>query len=262
MTSQQLNVDTIAHNLANVNTYGYKKEKLEFKSLLYETIKTADKDPNSQIGMPVNLQVGHGVRPMATSRYFTRGSFEITENPLDLAIDGDGFFVIQRSEGEITYTKDGSFKLSNTEDGGRMIVTSDGYPVLSTDGEPVVIPPEVVIDELSIGENGMMSFMNADGELEELDQVIGLVQFTNVQGLEAIGSNLYQVTPASGEAIYEFDGELPEPSKLVQGVVEMSNVQVAEEMVKMIVAQRAYELNSKAIQTSDDMLQLANNLKR
>ncbi len=261
MISQQLNVDTISNNLANVNTYGYKKEKLEFKTLLYETLKTADKDPNSQLGQPVNLQIGHGVRPIATSRYFMQGSFERTDNTLDFTIDGDGFFVVQRGENDITFTKDGSLKASVTDD-GLMLVTSEGYPILSTDEEPIIIPYDVNLDDLSVGEDGSFSYINAEGETETLDQVIALVQFSNVQGLEAIGSNLYRVSPASGDVIFEADGELPRPSKIVQGVVEMSNVQVAEEMVKLIVAQRAYELNSKAIQTSDDMLQLANNLKR
>lgn len=266
MTSQQQNVDTISNNLANVNTFGYKKERMEFKSLLYETMKRADLDEANQTGRPVNLQIGHGVRPIAVARMFSTGNFERTDYQLDFAIDGNGFFVVSRGEtaaGEqdIGYTKDGAFKISPSDEGNRL-VTAEGYPILGVDDEPIIIPPEVAITSLTIGEDGIMTYMTADGVQEDLGLQIDIVQFPNLQGLEAIGSNLYAATTASGEAVKESEGETTRVSRLVQGALEMANVQVAEEMVNLIVAQRAYELNSKAIQTSDDMLQQANNLKR
>jgi flagellar basal-body rod protein FlgG len=261
MTSQQQNVNVISHNLANVNTYGYKKERLEFKSLMYETLQRADRDPANQGGRPVNLQVGHGVRPIATSRLFTTGSFQTTDNALDFAIEGKAFFAVQRGE-EVYYTRDGAFKLSVNDDGTFGFVTAEGYPVLTTDGDPVEIPEDISLDRLIVEPDGRLMYIDAESALEDLGIQIELVQFSNPQGLEAIGSNLYALTPASGEPISESAGETMTISQLRQGVLEMSNVQIAEEMVNLIVAQRAYELNSKAISTSDDMLNTANNLKR
>lgn len=261
MTAQQTNVDTIANNLSNVNTTAYKKERLEFKSLLYQTMERADLDPANQTGRPVNLQVGLGVRPVATARIFDMGSIEVTNNKLDLALSGDGFFTILRDEDNIVYTRDGSFKVSPTDD-GLMLTTSEGYPVLSTDGDTIVIPNDVKISALVFGETGELSYVDDTGAVIALDMQLDIVQFSNVQGLEAMGGNLYKATLASGEALHEADGETNTLTTLVQGAIEMSNVQVAEEMVKLIVAQRAYELNSKVIQSSDDMLQQAANLKR
>lgn len=261
MISQQQNVDNISNNLANVNTAGYKKERMEFKTLLYETMKRADLDPANRTGQPVNLQIGHGVRPIAVSRIFTMGNLQRTDNPQDFAIDGDGFFVVQRTEEDIKYTKDGTFKLSPVDE-GNMLVTSEGYPILSTDEEPIIIPPEVNYSDVSVDENGRFYYMDENNEVVDLDFQIMMVQFPNMQGLEGIGSNLLAATVASGQPMNEVDGEVNRPSRLIQGVMEMSNVQVAEEMVNLIVAQRAYDLNSKAITTSDDMLQTANNLKR
>lgn len=260
MTSQQMNVDTISNNLSNVNTTAYKKERMEFKSLLYQTMKTANEDPAHT--RPVNLQVGHGVRPIATARAFTQGNVTSTGSALDLAIDGQGFFAIQMGEDNIAYTKDGSFKLSVNEDGEQMLVTSEGYPLLDVSDTPINIPEEVAISSLQIDRDGNLSYINPEGDIEELDIRIDVVQFSNVQGLEAIGGNLFKRTPASGEPIKESEGDVTVSSGLIQGFLERSNVSVADEMVDLIVAQRAYELNSKAIQTADDMLQNANNLKR
>lgn len=261
MISQQFNVDTISNNLANVNTTAYKTERAEFKSLLYETLKAADQDGANQFGSPINLQVGHGVRPIAVSRIFTTGNWQRTDNPLDVAIEGKGFFTVQRGENEIAYTKDGTLKVSVVED-GLMLVTSDGYPLLSTDDAPIIFPPEMTVDDIKVNSDGTFYFVNTEGVPEDLGIQIKIVQFSNMQGLEAIGSNLFNVSPASGVPLIEADGDVTKPSKLIQGVLEMSNVQIATEMVNLIVAQRAYEINSKAIQTSDDMLQTANNLKR
>lgn len=260
MIGQQQNVDTIANNLANVNTFGYKKERMEFKTLLYDTMQRADLDPVNQTGRPVNLQLGLGVRPIATARLFSTGNMERTDVPLDFAIEGDGFFVVQRSEDEIRYTKDGAFKVSLTDEGS-MLVTSEGYPILSVDDEPIILPENVMVKDINVDEEGNIFYTGVDSVVEDLGLQIQLVQFSNPQGLEGIGSNLLAITPASGEPMPEVEG-VNRPSRLVQGVLEMSNVQVAEEMVNLIVAQRAYELNSKVITTSDDMLQTANNLKR
>ncbi len=260
MTSQQLNVDTISNNIANVNTTGFKQERLEFKSLLYQTMQRATLDANDT-GRPVNLQVGHGVRPIVSSRVFTNGSMETTDNPLDFYLQGQGFFTIDRGDGDIVYTKDGNFKISIT-DGESQIVTSEGYAVLDTDGEPVTIPENVLMSDVTVDSDGNITYIDEDGVTQDTGVRFGVVQFPNTQGLEAIGNNFYTTTPASGDALSEADGDTSTTSRIVQGCLEMSNVNVANEMVKLIIAQRAYELNSKAIQTSDDMLQQASNLKR
>ena len=260
MISQQQNVDTIAHNLANVNTYGYKKERLEFKTLLYETITRADLDPANRTGRPVNLQIGHGVRPISTARIFTQGNLERTDNSNDIAIEGDGFLVVDRG-GEFFYTKDGAMKSSAANEGS-MLVTSEGYPIMGLDDTPIFIPSNVAVKDLTINEEGELSFLNSLGQYEDLGLRIKLVQFSNPQGLEAVGSNLFRVTTASGPPLVEADGETNRVSIFRQGVLEMSNVQVAEEMVNLIVAQRAYDISSKAITTSDEMMQTANSIKR
>ncbi len=260
MTSQQLNVDTISNNIANVNTTGYKKERLEFQSLLYQTMSRATLDENDT-GRPVNLQVGHGVRPVVSSRIFTNGSVERTDNPLDFYLQGDGFFVVERGEDDIVYTKDGSFKLSLNGD-ELSLVTSEGYAILDTDGEPITLPQNVSMADVTVDSLGNITYIDEDGESQDLGVRFNIVQFPNVQGLEAIGNNFYTVTAASGEAVQESEGETTTVSSIIQNCLEMSNVNVANEMVDLIIAQRAYELNSKAIQTSDDMLQQASNLKR
>lgn len=259
MKGQQLNVDTISNNISNVNTTSYKRERAEFKSLLYQTMERASLD-DSDTGQPVNLQVGLGVKPIATSKMFTTGNLQKTEVNTDLAIEGQGFFMIKTGDDEVSYTRDGSFKISVGE-GENFLVTSEGYYVLDTNGDPISIPNTVAVSNIAIGEDGKITYKSLDGTIEDLGVNIGLVQFPNPQGLESIGGNLYSTTSASGEAIAEGDGEVNR-SKLAQGFLEMSNVNIADEMVNLIVAQRAYELNSKAITTSDEMLQQANNLKR
>ena len=249
MTSQQLNVDTISNNIANVNTTGYKKERLEFQSLLYQTMSRATLDENDT------------GRPVVSSRIFTNGSVERTDNPLDFYLQGDGFFVVERGEDDIVYTKDGSFKLSLNGD-ELSLVTSEGYAILDTDGEPITLPENVSMADVTVDSLGNITYIDEDGESQDLGVRFNIVQFPNVQGLEAIGNNFYTVTAASGEAVQESEGETTTVSSIIQNCLEMSNVNVANEMVDLIIAQRAYELNSKAIQTSDDMLQQASNLKR
>lgn len=261
MTAQQMNVDLIANNLANVNTAGFKKQRMEFKTLLYQTMVRPTVDPATGIVAPSNLQVGLGVRPVATTRIFEMGNLERTENNLDFAINGPGFFAIQRNLDTIAYGRDGNFRLS-VADGGLMLVTAEGFPVLGVDDDVIIIPEGVNAATMRVSDDGTLLFTTVDGEIEDLGLQIALVQFANPQGLEAIGSNLFIVTASSGEPLLEADGMTAQTSVILQGFIEMSNVQLAEEMVRLIIAQRAYEINSRAIQASDDMLQQANNLRR
>ena len=257
MTAQQLNVDTISNNLANVNTIGYKKETTNFKSLLYTNLRGPEEETSTTTS--VN-QVGHGVRALANSRNYSSGTLQQTDNPTDIAIVGEGFFAID-NDGEEFYTRDGSFRFSMIEDeGSYALVTSDGYPVLSTEDESILIGSEVAIDDLVIGQDGNVYYLDEEGVRMDVAQ-IKIVQFANRAGLEATGSNLYQATPASGEPLSEADEDTLSKSIIRTGYLEGSNVEIAEEMVNLIIAQRAYEINSTAIKTADDMMQQANQLK-
>ncbi|MEN6316800.1 MAG: flagellar basal-body rod protein FlgG [Clostridiaceae bacterium] len=255
MTAQQMTVDVISNNLANVNTTGYKKERVEFKDLLYETMDRARVLPNG--GKPVNLQVGHGTTPVATVKDFSTGSPEETGNKLDFFIDGEGFFLVQGPAGEINYTRDGSFKLSLT-DSGKMLTTSEGYPVLDDAGAPIMI--DIDLSRLVVSQTGELSYLDDEGINVPIGQTIGLAYFENRNGLEGIGRNLYKATQAAGTPVMALDST--QKSLINQNFLEASNVKTVEEMVKLIVAQRAYELNSKAIQSADEMLGIANNLSR
>lgn len=253
MQAQQLNVDTISNNMANVNSIGYKKSRMEFKDLLYETMERGMVKDGQ--GKPVNLQVGHGVMAAASVKFFTTGSLSATENPYDLAIDGAGFFKVLGPEGQEYYTKDGSFKIS--PDGENYnLVTSDGYYVQGENGN---IELGSDVKDVTIDTRGLISVKREDGTIEELGS-LSISTFVNPAGLESIGRNLYISTEASGEAFdTQNDGS---GGNVLQGYLEYSNVQIVEEMVNLIQAQRAYEMNSKSIQTADEMLGLANNLKR
>lgn len=258
MKAQQFNIDTIANNLSNVNTTAYKTGRAEFKDLFYSTLKRGrsfDGDEGQEI-RPVNLEVGHGTMPVASKRDFRNGNLIPTEGTFDVAIDGEGFFLVEMPDGSLRFTRDGSFKLSVDFDEG-YLVTSEGYYVLSEDEDWIVI--ESGLSNISIDSFGIITGEDEFGEIIELGR-IGLVRFTNPEGLESIGNNLYKTTPASGDEIFIEIDEME--SRIVQGYLEASNVQVVDEMVKMITAQRAYEINSKTIQASDEMLQLVNNLKR
>lgn len=254
MKAQQLNIDTISNNLANVNTTAFKKQKVEFKDLLYANLKKPTLNQGN--GSPVNLQVGHGVMPAATSRLFTSGNLDRTDRPLDLAIDGEGFFAIQGPNGDFFYTRDGNFNLS--VDGEELkIVTSEGYTVLSDFDDEIILQQGMT--DLTITDSGVVMVKNEDGEFEEI-ATVKLVKFLNPAGLEAVGRNLYKSTAASGDEIpMEDEGRT---SNILQYYLETSNVQIVDEMVRMISAQRAYEISSKTIQTADEMLGMANNLRR
>lgn len=254
MKSQQFNIDTISNNLANVNTTSYKVKRAEFKDLFYTNMKRAN--INDEGGRPVNLEVGHGVMPVATKSDFRTGSFVETQNQFDFAIDGKGFFAVELPNGELRYTRDGSFKLSIDGDESAL-VTSEGYFVLSEDDDLITMDSE--LKDVSVDELGYIYALDEDDETVEIGRLM-LVDFMNPHGLQSEGQNLYSETAASGEPLF-LEGEEMD-SRVVQGYLEASNVQVVDEMVKMITAQRAYEINSKTITTSDEMLQMANNLKR
>ncbi len=254
MKAQQLNIDTISNNLANVNTNGYKTQRAEFKDLLYATIKKTNL--LDDLGAPVNLEVGHGVMPNATTRDFRNGSLIETQNDFDFAIDGEGFFSVLLPNDQVRYTRDGSFKLSVDGDEA-MLVSSEGYIVLSEDDDVILI--ENGMRDITVDNMGYITATDEDGEIVELGR-LKIVDFMNPAGLLSEGQNLYSTTVASGEEILLEADEMN--SKVIQKYLEASNVQVVEEMVKMITAQRAYEINSKSIQVSDEMLQQANNLRR
>jgi flagellar basal-body rod protein FlgG len=249
MDSQQLNLDVIANNLANVNTTGYKRTKIEFQDLLYQTTRPAGADVGSGNQLPTGFQIGHGSRPVATARIFTNGELTRTGERLDVAVQGDGFFEVQMPDGTRAYTRDGALKM----DANGRITTSEGLP-LQSGFQP--IPAGTT--SIAISPTGEVTTNGPSGSQTFRVQ---LVRFANPAGLDATGRNLFRETPASGTP------ELGNPGEngfgeLAQGYLEMSNVKIVEEMVNMIVAQRAYEVNSKAVQSADEMMQMANNLKR
>ena len=251
MKSQSFNIDVISNNLANVNTTGFKTSRADFQDLLYETLRQAGTSSSETTDVPTGIQVGHGSRPVASHKIFTQGDFQQTKNELDIAIEGDGFFQIIQPTGEIAYSRDGAFKMDRD---GR-IVTSDGFLL-----EPEITIPSDSIS-LSIGLDGTVSVLQAGSNAPTEIGTINIARFVNPAGLHSIGRNLYLPTDASGDAIVGTAGE-DGLGSLAQGFLEMSNVSVVDEMVKMITAQRAYEINSKTIQAADDMLQQANNVKR
>ena len=249
MQSQQVNLDVISNNLANVSTTGFKKSKIEFQDLLYQTTRAAGAEAGAGNQLPTGLQVGHGSKPVATSKVFTTGELTQTGERLDVAIQGDGFFEVQMPDGTRAYTRDGALK---TGSDGR-VTTSDGIP-LQGGFQPVPTGTTAI----SIAATGEVTLSTPSGSQNFRVQ---LVRFANPSGLESIGRNLYRESTASGPA------ELGNPGEngfgeLAQGYLEMSNVKVVEEMVNMILAQRAYEVNAKAVQASDEMMQMSNNLRR
>ena len=251
MQAQALNLDVISNNLANVNTSGFKKSRAEFQDLLYETLRPAGTSSSQDTEVPAGIQLGHGTRPSTVLKIFSQGDMENTKNELDLAIEGDGFFQIIMPNGETGFTRDGAFKLDST---GR-IVNSDGFAL-----EPeITIPSDAVT--ISIGMDGTVSVLQAGESAPSEIGTIELARFVNPSGLISIGKNLYITSEASGGEIVGTAGE-DGLGTLSQGFLEMSNVSVVDEMVNMITAQRAYETNSKVIQTADDMLQIASNIKR
>ncbi len=251
MVAQQLNMDVVANNLANVNTTGFKKSRVDFQDLLYQTTREAGTTVAKGAQVPTAMETGLGTRAGSVQKIYTTGEFQQTDNPLDVAIEGDGFFQVLMPNGNTAYTRDGSFKLDSQ---GR-IVTSDGYTLQPE----ITVPPEA--ESISIGNDGTVSVtIPGQSQPQELGQ-IQTARFLNPAGLDSIGRNLALPTAASGEPTVGTPGN-DGLGTLAQGMVERSNVKVVEEMVNMIVAQRAYEINSKSIQTADEMLGIANNLRR
>lgn len=261
MIAQQTNVDTISNNLANVNTSGYKRETVEFKSLLYQTIQ-AESTNNLGEPKPVGVQVGLGVRNSAISSQFTQGTLQETKNDYDFAIQGKGFFMVQQQDGSVGYTRNGSFNLAIGNNGTTVLATSSGKAVLDTNGAPIMFDETYDTSKITIDDNGIISYPDANNNPQPIGVQIGIVQFNNPAGLEKMSESLYKATAASGEPRLESEDPSITRSKILKGYVEGSNVQAVDEMVNLIVAQRAYEMNSKTITASDEMLQQANNLRR
>ena len=252
MNCQQINVDVISNNLANVNTAGFKRSRTDFQDLLYQNLLTAGASSNANAQYPVGLELGLGARVVTTSKIFTQGDFRETGNPLDLVIEGDGFFQVTMPNGNTSYTRAGAFKI----DAEGRVVTSEGW----------LLYPEVTVPnnaaEVTVGSDGSVSILNGEtGQVEDLGVTIELARFSNPAGLQSMGHSMFSATLASGDPITGTPGELGLGS-LNQGFLEMSNVSVVEEMVNLIAGQRAYEVCSKAIQASDEMCQMANNVKR
>lgn len=284
MIAQQTNVDVIANNLANVNTVGYKANTAEFKSLLYQNMQSKTTTANGE-HKPVAAQVGLGVRNSSISTNYTQGQMLASDNPLALAISGEGFFSVMGNDGEMYYTRNGNFLMAQAPVGGNMLTNTDGYAVLDTTGSPITMEAvfraiygyddpildaegnEITYEDLStsllsIDTNGNVCYPDKQNNPAETGITLGLYQFANPSGLNKDNSSLLSVSDASGEAMLEVDNPTLKRSVVKSNYLEGSNVEVAKEMVNLITAQRAYELNSKAIQAADDMLQQANQLKR
>jgi flagellar basal-body rod protein FlgG len=249
MEAQQLNLNTIANNLANVYTPGFKRSKIEFQDLLYQRPRGVGSDSGGGNVVPTGIEVGNGSRVAATAKVFTQGQVNATGEKLDIAIQGEGFLEVQRPDGTIGYTRDGSLKLSPSG----QVTTNDGMPILSG-FQP--IPPGAT--SVNMAENGEVTVQSASGSQTFR---LTLTRFANPSGLRSLGGNIYEETPASGAPEVGQPGEQGF-GNILQGYIETSNVNIVEEMVNLIVAQRAYEVNSKSIQTSDEMLQSVAQMKR
>jgi flagellar basal-body rod protein FlgG len=250
MQAQELRTEVISHNLANVSTTGFKRERAEFQDLMYETMRQPGSMNSQGNQVPTGLQVGNGVRTVATLREFHDGSLKQTDNSLDLAIEGQGFFQIQLPSGETAYTRDGSFKLDSQ---GR-VTNSDGLLL-----EPQITVPANTTS-ISVTQDGTVSAVVAGQTLPTEIGRITLASFVNPSGMNGIGRNLLLQTAASGEPVIQQPG-YEATGTVSQGMLEMSNVQVVDEMVDLITTQRAYETNSKVIQAADEMLQTTANLR-
>lgn len=252
MVAQQMNVDNIAHNLANANTVGFKMRRAQFQDLLYQSFVQPGAAAGSQTVVPSGLQLGLGTRPVANEIIFSQGNFQQTDNPLDLVIQGRGFFQVRRPSGELAYTRSGEFHLDR--DGN--VVTSDGDPL-----EPqITIPPQA--QSITVAADGTVSYMQPGQNAAQIAGQIQLANFANPAGLNSLGGSLFSPTDASGEPTVGNPGGQEGLGTLMQGYVEQSNVSVVEEFINMIVSQRAYEANSKVVKAADDMYSQVNNLTR
>ena len=249
MSAQNLNMDVIANNLANVSTTGFKKSRADFQDLLYQIMKVPGSPTSADTRSPTGIQVGLGVKPAAVTKVFTEGDIVQTENPLDVAIEGSGFFQVEMPDGNTAFTRAGNLKL----DGDGRLTTSDGFP----------IQPEIVIHEdareVTISQTGLVSALVGDDTTSTELGNIDLADFVNEAGLVAIGRNLFRETDASGAAALGTPGS-DGYGTLLQGYVENSNVNLVEEMAHMITTQRAFEINSNVVSTSDEMMQTTTNM--
>ena len=244
LDAQQTNMDVIANNLANVSTNGFKRQRAVFEDLLYQTVRQPGAQSSEQTNLPSGLQIGTGVRPVSTERLFSQGNLSQTSNSKDIAVKGEGFFHVQLPDGTTAYTRDGSFQV----DQNGQLVTSSGYQVI-----PAITVPANALS-MTVGRDGIVSVTTQGQTAAQQVGQLTLSTFINNSGLESLGENLYQETQSSGAPTESTPG-LNGAGLLYQGYVETSNVNVAEELVNMIQTQRAYEINSKAVSTSDEMLQ-------
>lgn len=249
MTSQQLNMDVIANNLANVATTGFKKSRADFQDLMYQIMKVPGSKSSADTESPTGIQVGLGVRPAAVQKVFTEGDIIQTGNELDVAIEGSGFFQVEMPNGTTAYTRSGAFK----RDSNGRLTTSDGYPIL-----PAITIPDGS-RQVTISETGVVSAIIGTDTVSTEVGALETATFTNNAGLTAIGRNLFVESAASGTAQTAIPGN-DGYGTLAQNYIEGSNVNIVEEMASMITTQRAYEINSKAITTSDEMMKTTNNL--
>lgn len=246
MSAQQLNVDTISNNLANVNTTAFKRQRVDYQDLFYQTLR----EPGTEVGSPNGLEVGMGAYPVSTQKIFAEGELERTDTPLDMAIEGKGFFQVALADGTRAYTRSGTFRL----DADGKIVTPDGYALQPE----ITVPPDTM--EIVVNTNGVVAVQTAGSTSPTQIGTIEMASFSNPPGLRSLGHSLYAETIASGTPVTGTGG-LDGMGQIRQGMLEGSNVSVVDEMVGMITAQRAYELSAKAIQTADDMIRISNNLR-
>ncbi|MCF0187811.1 MAG: flagellar hook-basal body complex protein [Bacteroidaceae bacterium] len=261
MKGQQTAVDTIANNLANVNTVSFKTQNTQFKSLLYQTLQNQSSNSAGNT-KPTNIQVGLGTRVASINTSFAQGAPQANDSKTALYIAGEGFFAFRGLDGETHYTRNGNFGWSLNAARQRVLATTDGNPILNRNGTEIILPDAASGDSVGFSAEGELTYRDNTGNTVATGMFVALYQFPNAVGLEKIGSSNYDATLSSGEAIPEWSTNGIIPSEISQGYLEMSNVNVADEMVNLIVAQRAYEMNSKAITTSDSMLETANGLKR
>jgi flagellar basal-body rod protein FlgG len=252
MNAQQLNVENIANNIANANTSGFKARRAQFQDLLYQNMIQPGAAASQQSTVPTGLQLGLGTRAISNEIIFTQGDFSETDNPLDLVIQGKGFFQIRRTSGDLAYTKSGTFHLSNT---GQMVTASGDLL-----DPPVTIPPNAT--STTIAPDGTVSYTLPGSVSAQQAGQIQLANFANPAGLNSLGGGLYQQTDAAGDPVVGAPGSQDGLGSLMQGFVEQSNVNIVQEFVNLIVSQRAYEANSKVVKAADDMYQQANNLKQ
>lgn len=260
MVAQQVSLDNIANNLANVNTTGFKKQTTEFSSLLYQKLQRKQTDANGD-PKPLIAQVGLGTRVTGLTSRFTQGIMTDTGNEFDFAIEGNGFYRVVTQDGSIAYTRNGSFNLMVSQE-GVTLANSEGFGVLGTDGNVISFnPDEYDINQITTDEYGNFMYPDEVGAMQYMGVQISLAQFNNPSGLAKISGTLFKESDNSGEPRLESEDTALVVSKIHSGYLEGSNVQTVDEIVNMIVTQRAYEMNSKVITASDEMLQQANNLR-